>query len=113
MTAYEMRISYWSSDGCSSDLTTGRNGVYQREINEALELLRGRRPGTIYIIPLRLEDAPLPSELGRLQYVDHFVASPLLVLAHWRHRRRLARPEERRVGNTGVSRGRAGGGRFD
>src|SRR3546814_7475132 len=90
MTAYEMRISYWSSDGCSSDLTTGRNGVYQREINEALELLRGRRPGTIYIIPLRLEDAPLPSELGRLQYVDHFVASPLLVLATWRHRRRLA-----------------------
>ncbi|WP_447751014.1 toll/interleukin-1 receptor domain-containing protein [Sphingopyxis fribergensis] len=52
--------------------TTGRNGVYQREINEALELLRDRRLGTIYIIPLRLEDAPLPSELGRLQYVDHF-----------------------------------------
>lgn len=52
--------------------TTGRNGVYQREINEALELLKDRRVGTIYIIPLRLEDAPLPSELARFQFVDYF-----------------------------------------
>ena len=56
---------------CSS-ATTGRNGVYQREINEALRLSADRRLGTIHILPLRLEDAPLPPELSRLQYVDHF-----------------------------------------
>lgn len=55
--------------------TTARNGVYQREINEAIELLKDRRLGTIYIVPLRIEDAPLPAELSRFQYVDHFDAA--------------------------------------
>ncbi|ASP30048.1 hypothetical protein CHH26_07245 [Qipengyuania flava] len=50
--------------------TTGRNGVYQREINEALEHAKDRRVGTRYIIPVRLADVELPPELGRLQYVD-------------------------------------------
>lgn len=52
--------------------TTERNGVYQREINEALRLQSDRRLGVVYIIPVRVEDAPLPPELTRLQYVDHF-----------------------------------------
>jgi hypothetical protein len=56
---------------CSA-ATTGRNGVYQREINEALSLSADRRLGTIHILPLRLEDVPLPPELSRLQYVDYF-----------------------------------------
>lgn len=52
--------------------TTQRNGVYQRELNEALRLSEDRRVGTVYILPLRIEDCPLPPELRRLQYVDHF-----------------------------------------
>ena len=56
---------------CNS-VTTGRNGVYQREINEAIRLSADRRLGTIHILPLRLEDVSLPPELSRLQYVDHF-----------------------------------------
>ncbi|HEX8470052.1 MAG TPA: toll/interleukin-1 receptor domain-containing protein [Brevundimonas sp.] len=52
--------------------TTERNGVYQREINEALSLRNDRRLGLVYIIPLRIEDASLPPELSRLQYVDYF-----------------------------------------
>lgn len=55
-----------------STATTGRNGVYQREINEAIRHSEDRRLGTIHILPLRLEDAPLPPELSRLQYVNHF-----------------------------------------
>ena len=56
---------------CSS-ATTGRNGVYQRELNEALKLSADRRLGTIHILPLRVEDVSLPPELSRLQYVDLF-----------------------------------------
>jgi hypothetical protein len=51
--------------------TTERNGVYQREINEALSLSNDRRLGVVYIIPFRIEDSPLPAELSRLQYVDY------------------------------------------
>ena len=58
-----------------AEQTTGRNGVYQREINEALKFLNDRRLGTIYLVPLRLEDKPLPSELSRFQYVDFFDAA--------------------------------------
>lgn len=53
-----------------ADATTGRNGVYQREINESLEHARDRRAGTRYIIPIRLADVDLPPELKRLQYID-------------------------------------------
>ena len=63
---------------CASQ-TTERNGVYQREINEALRALDDRRLGVVYIIPVRIEDAPLPPELSRLQYVDYFDGS-------WRRR---------------------------
>lgn len=56
---------------CSAE-TTGRNGVYQRELNEALELAKDRRLGTVYLIPIRIADVPLPQELSRLHYVDHF-----------------------------------------
>ena len=53
-----------------TEATTSRNGVYHREINEALRHAQDRRLGTRYIIPLRIGDVSLPSELERLQYVD-------------------------------------------
>lgn len=56
---------------CASQ-TTERNGVYQREIAQALESARDKRLGSVYIIPVRLEAVGLPPELSRLQYVDKF-----------------------------------------
>lgn len=56
---------------CASQ-TNERNGVYQRELNEAIRLLDDKRVGIVYLIPLRLEKVPLPPELTRQQYVDHF-----------------------------------------
>lgn len=53
-----------------ADATMGRNGVYHREINEALAHAKDRRSGTRYIIPVRQADVELPPELKRLQYVD-------------------------------------------
>ncbi len=63
---------------CSS-VTIERNGVYQREINEALQLVKDRRLGTVYIIPLRIENVELPPELNRFQRVDYFDV-------HWRRK---------------------------
>jgi hypothetical protein len=56
---------------CASQ-TTQRDGVYQREINQALRQLDDRRLGAIYILPVRLEDSALPPEIARFQYVDYF-----------------------------------------
>lgn len=40
---------------CASQLLE-RDGVYQREINEALQIVADKRPGSIFIIPFRVED---------------------------------------------------------
>lgn len=56
---------------CASQ-TISRNGVYQREVNEALHQMNDRRQGVVYIIPLRVESVTLPPEISRLQYVDYF-----------------------------------------
>lgn len=63
---------------CASQ-TIGRNGVYQREITQALEAVLDRRLGTTYILSLRLKDVELPPELSRFHYVDKFDPS-------WRRR---------------------------
>lgn len=55
---------------CSIE-TTSRNGIYQREINEALEIAKDKRLGSRYIVPIRLSDIELPSELVRFQYIDY------------------------------------------
>lgn len=52
--------------------TTSRNGVYQRELNQALREQEDKRLGTIYLMPVMVEDAALPPELSRLQYAKFF-----------------------------------------
>lgn len=76
---------------CASQ-TTARDGVYQRELGEALEHLRDRRLGSVYLMPIRVEDVALPPELSRLQYVDKWDPS-------WR--RRLAAGLIRAAGEHG------------
>src|SRR3546814_9531416 len=55
-TAYEMRISYWSSDVCSSDLMGS-------QISNVRDIARGMREATRYFVEL--------SQLGAvIDYVD-------------------------------------------
>ena len=56
---------------CASQ-TTDRNGVYQRELNQALKELSDKRLGSIYIIPVRVEEMLLPPELSKLQFVNFY-----------------------------------------
>src|SRR3546814_12801396 len=94
-TAYEMRISDWSSDVCSSDLGLGQGiadfhghrhlVLAELVLQEAFQLLEGegRRIG-----------AQLDEGLGRLAAIG---------IGHADHRALLARSEERRVGKECVS----------
>jgi hypothetical protein len=49
-----------------------RDGVYHREINEALNISLKKRLGSIYIIPFRIEKVDLPPEISRFQYINHW-----------------------------------------
>jgi TIR domain-containing protein/uncharacterized protein DUF3298 len=47
-----------------------RAGEVQRELKRTLELADSRPFGDMFLIPIRVEGAPLPTELSRFQYVD-------------------------------------------
>lgn len=56
---------------CSTE-TGSRKGVIQREIKEALEIMRDLPFGHIFLVPLRVADIRLPMELSEIQYIDFF-----------------------------------------
>jgi hypothetical protein len=58
---------------CISRLSVGKTGYVQREIREAIEIAELQPDGVIFLIPVRLEDCPVPSKLERLHRVDLFV----------------------------------------
>src|SRR3546814_5058780 len=103
-TAYEMRISDWSSDVCSSDLATGveygRNGdqLLSRVRNRMLDRLTG------------MQVFSQAAALGSLSAAARALAmSPAMATRHVDAlEARLGRSEERRVGKECVSTCRSG-----
>ena len=57
---------------CLSTSAITKEGFVQREINFALEKVSEKPEGTIFLIPVRLEECGLPSRLSRLHWVDIF-----------------------------------------
>jgi hypothetical protein len=55
---------------CLSQSSLSKTGYVQREIATALDLAKERPPGSIYIIPARLDKCQVPNRLRFLQYVD-------------------------------------------
>jgi signal transduction histidine kinase len=56
-----------------SDISVGKRGFVQREIREALNVVRTMPQGQIYMIPVRLNDCqPSFEELKNVQWVDIF-----------------------------------------
>lgn len=47
-------------------------GFFQREIKLALDTAAEKPDGTIFIIPIRLNDCEVPAMLQKYQYVDYF-----------------------------------------
>ena len=52
--------------------SVNRRGVLQKEIRAALDSWTGMLPSDIYLIPVRLNDCPIPDELLSFQWVDIF-----------------------------------------
>lgn len=57
---------------CVSSRSVTKEGYIQREIKFALDIALEKPDGTIFIIPLRLDDCDVPRRLRSWQYVDYF-----------------------------------------
>jgi len=57
---------------CLSKSSVEKEGYYQKEIKKVLDVADEKPEGTIFIIPLRLDDCQPPRRLAKWQYVDYF-----------------------------------------
>ena len=57
---------------CLSKVSVGKEGYYQKEIKKILDAAEEKPEGTIFIIPLRLDDCIVPRRLAKWQYEDYF-----------------------------------------
>ena len=55
-----------------SNEAVASEGFFQREIKLALDTAAEKPDGTIFIIPIRLNDCEVPEMLKKFQYVDYF-----------------------------------------
>jgi CheY-like chemotaxis protein len=68
----EIRRAVRSSDVvivCLSQTAVGKTGYLQKEIKQALDIADEQPEGTIFIIPLKLDDCEVPDRLGRWQWI--------------------------------------------
>jgi hypothetical protein len=57
---------------CLSKQSINKEGFLQKEISEVLQVAEEKPEGTIFVIPLRLEEAPVPRRLSQWQWLDYF-----------------------------------------
>jgi WD40 repeat protein len=67
---------------CLSRSSVTKEGYVQKEIKVALDVADEKPPGTIFIIPVRLEIVDVPSRLAQWQWVDLFHNGGYEKLAH-------------------------------
>lgn len=71
----EIRRSVKKSDViivCISDGSVNKRGFVQKEIRYALDVADEQPEGTIFLIPLKLEECEVPDRLRNKQWVDYF-----------------------------------------
>lgn len=57
---------------CISSNSISKEGFVQKEIKQVLNQADEKPDGTIFLIPLRLDNCDVPFWLGRWQWVDYF-----------------------------------------
>jgi outer membrane protein assembly factor BamD (BamD/ComL family) len=65
---------------CLSKKSVTKEGYIQKEIRFALDSAKEKPEGTIFLIPVRLEDCTVPERLSRWQWVDLFEENGFLRL---------------------------------
>jgi hypothetical protein len=71
----EIKRSVGNSDiviVCLSHEAVGKRGYIQKEIKQALDVADEQPEGTIFLIPLKLEECDVPKRLSHLQWVNYF-----------------------------------------
>lgn len=59
---------------CLSKKSVSKTGYIQKEIRIALEVTQRMPEGSVFVIPVRLEDCDIPPSLSRWQWVDLYRA---------------------------------------
>ena len=59
---------------CLSNRSVSKEGYIQRELKFVLDIALEKPEGTIFVVPLRLDDCELPRRLRSWQFVDYFPA---------------------------------------
>jgi hypothetical protein len=59
---------------CLSRASVGKEGFVQREIKSALDVANEKPPGTIFIIPVKLEECDVPDRLSQWQWANIYEA---------------------------------------
>jgi TIR domain-containing protein len=57
---------------CLSEYSVNKEGYLQKEIRRVLDVADQKPEGTIFIIPLRLDDCQPPRQLAKWQYVNYY-----------------------------------------
>lgn len=57
---------------CLSNNSISKSGYVQKEIKYALDIADEKTEGTIFLIPLKLEECRVPERLGTWQWVNYF-----------------------------------------
>lgn len=57
---------------CLSKTSINKEGYVQKEIRRALDVAEEKPDGTIFIIPLRVEDCEVPQRLSQWQWVNYY-----------------------------------------
>jgi len=72
---FEIRAAVRAADVaivCLTRNSVNREGFVQKEIRIALDVADEKPEGTIYLIPARFEDCPVPERLSRWQWVNTY-----------------------------------------
>jgi formylglycine-generating enzyme required for sulfatase activity len=83
---------------CLSNNSVTKEGYVQRELRFVLQIADYKPDGTIFVVPVRLDDCPLPRRLKIWQYIDFFPKNRL----DWAYRR-LVGSLQMRVDNLGLN----------
>jgi formylglycine-generating enzyme required for sulfatase activity len=89
---------------CLSNNSVTKEGYIQREMRFVLRIADFKPEGTVFVIPVRLDDCPMPRRLSMWQYVDYFPESR----KNWAYQRILTslsvRAEKLRISVTTTTR---------
>ena len=74
----EIEKAVESSDAvivCVSSTSLAKEGYIQKELRQVLNIALEKLEGAIFILPVKLDDCPLPRQLKDRQALDYFPAS--------------------------------------